>query len=85
MAEQRWVLVTTLSRREALLVRELARTPGVRVTVWELADAIGETCEESAKYRVQATVQRVRAKFGAGAIHTDRGHGYYVKQEGSND
>lgn len=68
-----------LSRREALLVRELTLIPNGRTPWFVLADAIGEpSADEAAKFRVQATVQRVRQKFGPDAIRTDRGHGYYV-------
>ncbi len=67
-----------LSRREALLVRELANTPGGRVPWYILADAIGEQANEAGKYRVQATVQRIRQKFGAEVIRTDRGSGYFI-------
>jgi DNA-binding response OmpR family regulator len=66
-----------LSRREAILVRELVRAEGRLVTVWTLADAMGEDTEhEAAKWRAQATVQQIRKKFGREAIITCRGRGY---------
>lgn len=68
-------MTARLSRREALLVRELAVIPGNPVGWAILADAIDDT-RPRAQYRVQATVARIRAKFGPDVIRTVRGSGY---------
>ena len=65
---------------EARLVEELARTPGRAVAWYILADAIGDETTEAGKHRVQATVSRVREKFGAESVRTDVGRGYLVAQ-----
>lgn len=69
---------TTLTHRQALLVRELAYTPGNPVTWPVLADAIGEPATARGKFRVDSHIQNIRAKFGRDAILGERGHGYYL-------
>lgn len=63
-----------LTRQEALILRELTRGPA---STYLLADALGITNDwPAAKFRIHATVSRVRAKFGANVIQTMPGGGY---------
>ena len=66
----------SLSPYEAKVVRELSRTRGC-VDVWQLVDAIGgDAGQDLWKFRAQATVSRIRLKFGYNVIVNERGRGY---------
>ena len=67
-----------LSLRESIVVRELTRGSA---TTYLLADALGESNEwPASKYRVHATIQRVRQKFGRDVIITLPGGGYALSR-----
>ena len=68
--------VSSLTKREALLVRELAITPGCPVAWPLLADAMGV----ESRYQVHWAVQSIRRKFGRDAIRNVYGRGYMVEK-----
>lgn len=73
----------SMSARQAMLVRELARTPGNPVHWAILADAIGRDAVSRAdRQSVYRVVETLRAKFGQDIIRaTGRGctaGGYYL-------
>ena len=66
-----------LTRQQTLLVRELALTPGRFVPTAILEVALGFDTPElatAARFRVHATVEAIRHKFGAAAVESRRGH-----------
>jgi DNA-binding response OmpR family regulator len=70
-----------LSRREALLLRELSRFPGRPVTWPILADAMELDCSLKSGTLVRAAVQRIRVKFGADVIKAYQGTGFYLPKD----
>lgn len=63
-----------LSRQEALLVRELSLSPGRFIPTIQLADAIGQLGSwPASQYRVHATVQKIRRKYGVDVIASLKG------------
>lgn len=77
-----------LARREALMVRELARFPGRPVAWYVLAEAMGidyfsnEGKDHLARNLVGSYVQRVRQKFGSDTILAVPGAGgFYLRKD----
>lgn len=70
-----------LSKRQALVLRELSRTPGIPVHWTLLADAIGIGRGRNGRPIVGNVVQGVRAKFGQDVVvgvQATRQRGYYL-------
>ena len=73
----------TLNRREALLLRELARFPGGVVEWPVLAEAIGaDSSLDISRSIVTSRVQSIRRKFGRDKIVGTMGEGgYYLAKD----
>lgn len=70
-----------LSKRQALALRELSRTPGAPVHWTLIADAIGIVGRGSQRQIVSNVICGIRAKFGRDAVRTlrtTRERGYYL-------